>query len=399
VRIEDFRREHLSDATRVSAGVRWEDSDRSAAVLHFETDGPAAEDLSPEPDAFLTAVALPAMRRGERRIAVEGSVSPRLRDGLRAAAEALRSWYGPAYRLPAIEPRGGFRPGHPRSPSRAAAMQSGGVDGLHMLLRNLREYPRDHPHAFQEIFSVVGLLFPGTEKIGGPDSHFARMRGVLLRLGEATGLPPTILTTNALRLEPDLEFLRNAWFSAALVAPAHALTARWSSLSIASAGLFESHFLPTGTHPLLEPNYSSDALTIRHEGVGWTRLDRLREIASWGPAVENLVVCQHGPPPPLLNCGACEKCIRTMTALLALDSLGRARQFPPVEIRPATIDALSLQPFAAEYWKGLPEALRRRGRLDLARAVERLIRRALRPDSGWRRRLGRLGRAPRGRSA
>src|SRR5690606_28784571 len=80
---------------RVTATVTWEDCDRPPHEMYFETDEQFATALSFNPNAFLTACVLPAMRHGEERVLVEGQVCPELLDGLTTAMAWIRYWSMP----------------------------------------------------------------------------------------------------------------------------------------------------------------------------------------------------------------------------------------------------------------------------------------------------------------
>jgi hypothetical protein len=128
----------------------------------------------------------------------------------------------------------------------------------------------------------------------------------------------------------------------ALAAVAHAFSGYLAHMSIASTcGL--SNLSPWGSHPVLDPLYSSCDMRIRHDGITLTRLEKTRLVAEWNTALRHLRVCncfkkytQHQ-----LNCCRCEKCVRTMLALAALGKLGSTPSFPaqltPELVRKAAI--------------------------------------------------------------
>src|SRR2546429_2075607 len=92
MRIENLRTDQFSDRRRVVVDVSWEDCGRTTQEVYFETIAPFAEDLAPSVDAFLLASMPIATWLGERRILVQGSVCPRLRDGLPGGAAGLAAW-------------------------------------------------------------------------------------------------------------------------------------------------------------------------------------------------------------------------------------------------------------------------------------------------------------------
>ena len=72
-----------------------------------------------------------------------------------------------------------------------------------------------------------------------------------------------------------------------------------------------------GSYELLSlPYFSTKQLRIYSGGEGKTRIEKLKEISFYSPSYKYLNVCLLEE----INCGKCEKCIRT---LLALDALGK----------------------------------------------------------------------------
>ena len=137
VRISELRLERTGSGARASARVSWEDSARPPLELFFETDARGMDDLTPEPEAFVTACALPAIHSGERRLRVEGPLCPRLAEGLATAAALVQGWYGGSRGPIPIEPSG-FRALVPRESPRAALFFTGGIDSTHLLRVNRR---------------------------------------------------------------------------------------------------------------------------------------------------------------------------------------------------------------------------------------------------------------------
>ena len=120
---------------------------------------------------------------------------------------------------------------------------------------------------------------------------------------------------------------------------------------------------------MLDPLYSTGALEIRHEPNPLTRFERLQVIAEEPRLLENLIVCLAFPTPPQINCGECEKCLRTMTALVALGKLGEARRFPARGVTPELLRAACLDAHTAVYWDDYLPLLEEVGRNDLLDAI------------------------------
>lgn len=381
MKIRDLDQQSIGGRVRVSARVEWEDSSRAPLEIYYETGASFEDDVAANPNAFLTACVLPAMRQGEKRIALEGPVCPRLCEGLSTAGALLRSWWGAPRGEVRIESARGFRAPVPRRPSRSALFFTGGVDSLHLLRRNQIDYPRAHSESFQDAIAVFGLLRPVREAPAAPDTRDVATLNALSSVTAEAGLRLVPITTNLTLIEPDLDFFAKEFIGAALSSAAHLLSPTVSSISLAS-GRNVPLLVPLGTHPLLDPCFSSGALEVRHVGLRFSRIQRFREVCEWDRAIRSLVVCLHSPPPPYLNCGRCEKCLRTMTALAAFGRLADARLFPVTEISAAMVDSAAVTPHVAGYWRELLGPLRDARRNDLTAAVERRLD-AANQTRGW----------------
>jgi hypothetical protein len=92
-----------------------------------------------------------------------------------------------------------------------------------------------------------------------------------------------------------------------------------------------------------------------------------------------------------LNCGECEKCIRTKLELLLVGALQHAPVFRNAEVTPGAIDALSLSTKVRHYHEELIAPLTTIGRPDLAGAIRRTLARS-RKETGLRGRLRKFDR-------
>jgi hypothetical protein len=114
-----------------------------------------------------------------------------------------------------------------------------------------------------------------------------------------------------------------------------------------------------------------------------TRFAKTKLVAEWDTALQNLRVCNKIPyrtktEQGTLNCGRCEKCIRTMVALAALGALDRTRAFPEREVSADLIGTIpSLTPAVRfRLYLDLFEPLKQSGREDLVQAIEQLFQRS-----------------------
>ena len=374
MRIENLRSERKPGGHRAAATCVWEDRAAPPFEMSFDSDEP----LTPEPHAFLLAAAIPAWRHGERRIAIEGRICPRLRDGLRAAHRILGGWYYPNLVPIPVEPSRGFAPFESRS-DRAALCLTGGVDSLHLLRGNRARLPPEHPLAFRDAIYALRLTFIEDPPPPAAVDLARRQSEVCRKIAAKCGLALHFLESNFRLLDPAHGRVAPQDQGALLASSGHALLPRIGSLSLAASQ--DARFLPRwGTHPLLDPNYSSSGLEVRHEDFGPIRFEKLAGLADWDVARRHLLVCFEGPlPAGQLNCGRCEKCLRTMTGLLALGALEPFDVFGGERVTAEKIDAMPAS-FHIEFfewlWAPMVEPLRRRGHAAIARSIENRIREA-----------------------
>ncbi len=391
MRLRNLRAEQHGERRRVAADVVWEELERPEQTLYFEAPAPFAGDLDPSPDAFVLASLPFAVWNGERRIRIEGSICTRLRDGLQAAARIYTRWYDRCGPL-SIEPEGGFVPTRPRSEPRTACFLSGGVDGLAALRANRLDYPRDHPDSIHDcllLFGANNYEFDAAGPVAERLAAFEKLEQRLAGLAESEDFELIPIHTNARLLCPSYQCWTSIGFGAANTAVAHAFSRRFAKVIFASDGGGVDP-PPGASHPLLDQHYSSAALHVHHEHAVMSRPEKLRLLAEWKPAMQIMQPCHYVKVPRdgLINCGRCEKCIRTMLILLALGKLAEASAFADDDVTPEMVEAIPIRtPLKAQLLEQGVAPLERIGREDLVEAIRRKTARFGRePRSSWRHR-------------
>jgi hypothetical protein len=399
MRLENLRTEERADARRVTADVVWETANRPSQTLYFETPYPAAADLQPSPEAFLLASLPFAVWWGERRVRVEGSVCSRFEDGLRAVMAIYSRWFERCAPL-VVEPVGGYAPTRPRTPARTASLLSGGVDGLAALRANRLSYPADHPESIRDCILLFGANdFEVTADGPVPErlAAFRRLESRLKSIARAEDFQLIPICTNTRLLSGNYASWTSVGFGAANAAVAHALSRRFTKVLLASGG--DGVDPPGGaSHPLLDQHFSTAAVHIQHEQASWTRLDKLRLLAAWPAALQVMQPCHYVRVPPAgqINCGRCEKCVRTMLGLICLGKLADAAAFVDDDVTPEIVRSIPvLSPVKAGLLQQLIDPLEKAGRPDLAKEIRRKLR-GFRLRQYWSRLKSRLLRRSRG---
>ena len=306
----------VADTRIISATVEWEDRPYPEQVLEFEiNDGEILEELAePCADAFLAACFPLAALHGEARVRIEEKPCPMLVEGLRTAHAWWASWGGMHSCAPTIEIPAPGRSRTLTAPRRAVSCLSGGVDGLHTLMHNRRLYRKGDPAYIREALFIHGFDI-GKRPRDPENERFRTALGRLEPVAAEAGVRLIPCRTNLRHLPSKPGFWANRHNGAALAAVGHAATLGPAYLFV--GGTYHvSNPVPVGSHPAVDGLFSSQRLTVIHDGSRFSRLEKVRDLASWPTALAALRVCPgNGGDQP--NCGRCEKCLRTRLELLA----------------------------------------------------------------------------------
>ncbi len=276
--------------------------------------------LVPEPrsETFLAALLIPAMSRG-LPIQCEGPVSAALLRRLPMIQDIYATW---APTLSRVDVRAPVRPAETPGPG-AALFFTGGVDSFDTLL--------SHRSEIRTLVYVSSFEAP-LRSAALRDEIVARLEAAAAAFGARLIRVQTNLTWREVerviqpaRISPTL-WNFELTHGAALASVAHGLPAAIGRVYIAASTTYDDLF-PWGSHPLLDPLWSSESLEVVHDGCAVRRVDKARGLADCEPAREALRVCAVQDRTSY-NCCHCEKCIRTMTALEIAGVLSRCRAFP-----------------------------------------------------------------------
>jgi hypothetical protein len=373
MRIGDLESEIRGGRKRVSATVQWEDCDRPTYELYFETDESFADGFFCNPHAFFLGCVIPAFHFGEKRISIREEICPELLEGMDAVMRLFRRWYySPEKKLLEIDVVPMPPVKSPKPVERSGFFFSGGVDSLATFCANRLNYPADHPRFIKDGFVVFGLEQDDPELFEHVLTSIKKFDGK----NDLTIIP--VYTNVYLNFRQEdasvhFSFWEHQFGGAALAAVAHCFAQRVSAVSIASTW---DTLKPWGSHPIIDHNFSSSDMRIIHDGVSLTRLDKVKLVAGWDMALQNLRVCNRFQQysKEMLNCGECEKCVRTMLGLLAVDALDRTGAFPVDKVTGELVrknaqkmlNSDNLGPIYAEF---IPELIKKE-RYDLVRAIE-----------------------------
>lgn len=257
--------------------------------IYFSYDGIACPEVI-SGDAFVMAALVPAMQQGEN-LGIDESVpvSTELLGNLSLYQEIFRQWY-PGLARVQITAKNEIQ--HSQPGNGAGCFFSGGVDSLYTVAKTSEEL--DH------LVLCLGLDISIKEQ-----QRWEKTRALALQFSRNSGLNLISVTTNV-KEHLDCKDFDN--HGAILVSTGIGMGL--GKLFVPASHGYNDLF-PCGSHPVSDPLLSNGRTHIVHHGIAF-RTDKTRAILDWPHGLDELRVCNvHSA----YNCGKCEKCLRTMTAL------------------------------------------------------------------------------------
>ncbi len=289
------------DVWRVVASVE-------GTEVFFESHVP----LSPRPEVFVCPFLLPAMSQ-HANLEVSAPLSAGFLENLEFVRKRAIEWW-PA--LSAGEIRAPVGVAAAKGPH-VGVFYTGGADSSYALQQL-------HPRLRYAVF-IEGFDIPLADS-----DRLRRTRESLSATARVCGVDFIVVRTN-LRTHPLFRAVRwGTTHVAALAAIAHALGPNVHTMYLAASDVPP----PWGSAPDLDAAWSSEAVNLENYSAELSRLERVASIAKWEPVRGRLRVCLTNKSlAPELNCGSCEKCLRTRMQLYisgapdGLDSF-RAERLP-----------------------------------------------------------------------
>ncbi len=252
--------------------------------------------------------------------------------------------------------------------------RSGGVDSLATLFRNRADFPQEHP-----LFIKYGVLVSGLDiDYLGKDRESQkelsdRAYSAMLAVAQFTNIELISVRTNIRSLNLDSNFYAETAHGAILAGVAMLLSNEIGNIFVSSTNDLTC-LQRWGSSPLLDSLYSSSQLTLFHDSEDLSRLEKLKVFKPYPLAINNLRVCPkvYEIPEGFLNCGRCEKCLRTRLEFLAEGILDNSACFPPGNdlVRLVKASPPIHSTYHASQYRELVEPLREQGRIDLAELCE-----------------------------
>lgn len=264
--------------------------------------------ISGRADPFAVSLLPLAQVLGED-LTIEGSLSPRLVNGMREYQQVMAYWIPNQMRLVNIiandlEPLPVQRAG-----KNLVTLFSGGVDSSHSLMSHLPEYQPDPAYQVRGALFIHGLDIPLQNQASYLES-FQTFERYLTPLG----IDLISCATNLHYFSSGL--LKWGIAHAGVIFGAGLALDGWIANLVVPSSYSLDELIPRGINPMVDHLLSTETLKMIHHGATSSRVEKVAAISNWEPAQQFLRVCVDEKYRfAVNNCSKCEKCIRTMTML------------------------------------------------------------------------------------
>lgn len=321
--------------------------------VYFESDDYA---LEPAWEALLPLALMAGMRHASS-LRVGHAIDAVLLEHLHVFQQRL-SATDPGFSVIPIEeaPPAAASPDHP---GRVGLFFSGGMDSWYSLLDRLDEVT--------DLVFVCGVDIPLENS-----AHLQKSIDLAKRVSDRYGKNLVTMRTN-LRSFTDRFLPWHIYLDSLMQSPAYLLKRDFSNIYLASA-LTTENLRRYGLDPSLTDLWSGSSLQVVYDSMEVNRIQKTARVAQEAFALQNLRVCWQNPVEGL-NCGVCEKCLRTMVNLEAAGALERCPVFNrPLDLKLVARDFIKDDNQLFNAQMNLEAVTLRQGNSPLARALRHSIR-------------------------
>lgn len=261
-------------------------------------------------EASLLLSTLPAMC-DSRRLRSETPVSESLLHNMRQFSEIFSSWFPEYHALELTDISGDQAVS--RNTGRVGSFFTGGVDSFYTFIKHRSE--------------ITDLIY-----VHGYDLQLDDLsrREAITEMGRQIAEEANI---RFIEIETDSQKLFRAFgewglksHGIALGVAGRLLAGHLDKIYVPSS-FAEEDLMPWGSHPDTDPLLSDETVEYVHDGCEASRVEKVQVIKDSALALDHLRVCWERVE-GAYNCGACEKCLRTMTSMYAMGVLAECKTFP-----------------------------------------------------------------------
>ncbi len=317
MRVENIRIQPAPapDRVRLSADVVYESQPGIKEEYWYEVDRNLAQGLSTWGSPWLAAL-LPLAMTIRERLYLSMPGDPHL---LRQAHEIMRIWADWYPGLPTVPIEADAQAPSGAGGNRTGAFFSGGVDSFFTALRSHKSRSKPQDGVIDDLITIWGFDI----SLENPTA-FEQVRRALARAASDLGKDFVSVSTNLRTRRWAVTDWSKLSHGAALASVALVLEPLYRKILVPSS-MTHHRLKPWGSHPLIDPLFSTSNLRIVYDGIAYDRVMKLQALVDCDVAMRTLRVCWHSETGS--KCGRCEKCYRNMLILYLLGSLDRCKTF------------------------------------------------------------------------
>lgn len=236
---------------------------------------------------------------------------------------------------------------------------SGGIDSLFSFIR------RDiwlNTSSELTLIAIHGFDIP----LDKPD-EFEKVAALAEDVASQVDASVLTIRTNLREFDAYRRTWGNLSHGAALAGVGHLFSGKFSQLIIGST-YDVAHLAPWGSHQITDPMFSSRNMEIVHDGAGFSRIEKTKEVFRNPNLGARVRVCWERAG--AFNCSRCVKCLRTMATI---DVMGRKAEAVSFDWTGYTVDKVSQlflsSDFEEMYFYDILEEAKVSGREELVKAV------------------------------
>jgi hypothetical protein len=380
IHVTEISRSITKRQSKLSARIRCAGSDLDGKELWICYPPDCLDQLSSWADPWIAMLLWPAMRLGQT-LRIDATGSARLAEATDQLMAIVHCWDA-RFRPVKLQLQG--TTDTRSSDGLTAGFFSGGVDSFYTMLKNRSTRSPRHGEIRHLIFAQ-GLDIPMADM-----ELYNLIVPSMQSCADELGCTLVPCATNIRDVIPEGLVSWRLCHGPALAAIALGLPGRWKRVVIPATQTYKD-LLPNGSHPLVDPLWSTESTELVHDGADATRLTKVKYIATSALALRHLRVCWRNPEGQY-NCGRCEKCVRTMISLKIAGVLEQCAAFDqPLSYAripdlllgdgalPVFMREMHEAAVAAQVDPALIRAMQQCLHPSVARRVGRAIRRKIRP--------------------
>lgn len=284
---------------QVTVSAVIEGSGQNKETLWYRVAQEHAASFGTDVDYLAVANIFKAMAAGSDMV-IHGTVSTRLLDNLTEFQQVWSSWYPNRYKQVEVTADKEYSGSEPIGAAIAAF--TGGIDSSYTVMRHSKKQCGRLTQPIKACLFVHGFDIPLADA-DAFERAAARVRHTLF----GVGLEAITMASNHKELNPQWDDTHGSGIASSLML----LSGRFDRALIGSTYTYSEIGLKWGSNPLSDRLFSSEKMSVVHDGAETGRGSKMVAIRQWPEAYEDLRVCWSAPNKDE-NCGKCGKCALTL---------------------------------------------------------------------------------------